>query len=145
MYRGKAAPFINILYLAVAKSNKATFAFSRGLPTSYAMLNRTVFPPGNASGHLWERSRAEPSRVEIGFGAPPFAETWNSALSVPGVKMMEPSSLQTPPRGFEASQTVSAAPPASGTFLSKPFAKYAIHFPSGEKKGSDAPSVPSIG
>src|SRR5215471_5341876 len=109
------------------------------------MLNRTDFPPGNASGHLWERSRAEPSRVETALGVPPFAETWKSALSVPGVNMMEPSSLQTPPRGLVASQIVSAGPPASGNFLSKPFAKYAIHFPSSEKKGSAAPSVPSIG
>ena len=43
-------------------------------------------------GHLCERSREEPSNVE---GAPPSAETWKSALSVPAVKMMEPSSLQT--------------------------------------------------
>src|SRR4030095_2334903 len=68
-----------------------------------------------------------------------------SGASVPGVKITVPSLFQTPPRAFSALQISSAGPPASGTFFSAPLAKKPSHRPSGEKKGSVAPSVPSIG
>ena len=51
--------------------------------------------------------------------------------------------LHTPPSGARASHSVTIGPPATGTFFSAPPAKKAIQCASGEKKGDDAPSVPS--
>ena len=52
-----------------------------------------------------------------------------------------------PSRGNETpqSQTVTGAPPASETFRILSSAQKPTHWPSGEKKGVYAPSVPAIG
>jgi hypothetical protein len=44
-----------------------------------------------------------------------------------------------------ASQSVTTAPPVTATFFRFPSAKKPIHWPSGEKKGLPAPSVPESG
>ena len=49
---------------------------------------------------------------------------------------------QLPPRPFGASQRVTAAPPVAAIFFSLPSAKNAIHWPSGEKNGLMALTVP---
>src|SRR6267142_1469451 len=46
------------------------------------------------------------------------------------------------PRPFGASASVTAAPPLTEIFFSFPPAKNPTHWPSGEKKGFRAPSVP---
>jgi hypothetical protein len=53
------------------------------------------------------------------------------------------SSPQVPPRAFGASQSVIGAPPVTETFFNLPPAKKPIHFPSGEKNGLRASSVPA--
>ena len=58
---------------------------------------------------------------------------------------MIPWLLQLPPKGFTASPSVTAAPPLTETFFSFPPAKKPTHWPSGEKNGALAPSVPGIG
>jgi hypothetical protein len=62
-----------------------------------------------------------------------------------GVKAIIPWLLQLAPKGFKASPRVTADPPLTEIFFSFPPAKKPTHWPSGEKKGSLAPSVPEIG
>src|SRR5262249_23116757 len=75
-------------------------------------------------------------------GVPPASETRKSPELRVGEKTMFPSSPQSPPFGRGASQSVRAAPPVAETFFSFPPAKKPIHWPSGEKKGVLAFSVP---
>ncbi len=60
-----------------------------------------------------------------------------------GVKTIVSSSIQVPPRPFAASDSLIGAPPVTETFFNWPSAKNAIHWPSGEKNGLAAPSVPA--
>ena len=62
-----------------------------------------------------------------------------------GAKAIIPWLPQLAPRGSAASPRVTAAPPLTETFFSFPPAKNPTHWPSGEKKGSTAPSVPGMG
>ncbi len=57
--------------------------------------------------------------------------------------MIVSSSAHVPPRPLGASHSVTAAPPVTAIFFSLPPAKNAIHWPSGEKNGLAAPSVPA--
>jgi hypothetical protein len=59
--------------------------------------------------------------------------------------MMRPSSAQLAPLGLGASHSVAGEPPWTEIFLSLPLAKNPIHWPSGEKNGVLAPSVPESG
>jgi hypothetical protein len=51
---------------------------------------------------------------------------------------------QLAPLGSEALPRVRATPPVTEIFFSVPLAKNPTHWPSGEKKGLMAPSVPGI-
>jgi hypothetical protein len=78
-------------------------------------------------------------------GVPPAAGTRISVVfsAFDGVKMIVSSSVQVPPRPFGASHSLIAAPPVTETFFNWPPAKSATHWPSGEKNGVAAPSVPA--
>ena len=101
-------------------------------------------PPGSACGH---RCVTAPwLSVPKTDAVPPAAGTRMSVTCWPvfdGVKMIVSSSVQVPPRPVGASHSVIAAPPVTETFFSWPPAKNAIHWPSGEKNGAAAPSVPA--
>jgi hypothetical protein len=58
---------------------------------------------------------------------------------------MEPSSHHVPPTGFTIAARVNGAPPSIETLRNASKVKKPIHFPSGEKKGSNPPSVPTTG
>ncbi len=49
------------------------------------------------------------------------------------------------PPGMGAPASVTVTPPFTETFFSLPPAKKPIHWPSGEKNGDTAPSVPAMG
>ena len=59
--------------------------------------------------------------------------------------MMVSSGPQLPPRLAAAPQRAKGAPPLRETFFNLPSAKNPSDFPSGEKNGLSAPSVPEIG
>ena len=61
------------------------------------------------------------------------------------VKAIVPWLLQLAPPGAGVLLRVTAAPPLMDTFSSFPLAKNPTHWPSGEKKGLMAPSVPAMG
>ena len=57
--------------------------------------------------------------------------------------MIDPSSAHVPPRPSGTADSVTAGPPFTETFFSSPPEKKPIHWPSGEKNASRAPSVPA--
>src|SRR5262245_43320190 len=80
-------------------------------------------------------------------GAPPPAETLAIPSRREGAKTMVSSDPQLAPYNPEkagASQITTGGPPPAGAFFSLLSAQKPIHWPSGEKKGPLAPSVPAI-
>ena len=78
-------------------------------------------------------------------GVPPSADTRNKPPFRAVAKTMVPSPPQLAPKSAAALHSVTAGPPARGTFLSSPAAPKPTHRPSGEKKGLVPPLVPGIG
>src|ERR1700751_3890144 len=62
-----------------------------------------------------------------------------------GTKIILPSLLQLPPPAEGASQIVCTGPPVTWTIFNLPSAKKPMDLPSGDQKGSNAPSVPASG
>ena len=106
-------------------------------------VKSTALPPGSTCGN---RCVTSPStRDSNGVGVPPAEDTCIKLPNWFGRNPIVPSSAQAAPRAFGASQSVTAGPPAVAIFLSLPSAKNAIHWPSGEKNGPMALSVPGKG
>ena len=79
-------------------------------------------------------------------GVPPAVRHLLERSTRNGGEDNHPLAAPTRPReGAEASPSVSAAPPFTETFFNFPPAKKPSHWPSGEKKGLKAPSVPGMG
>src|SRR5262245_39227653 len=106
-------------------------------------VNRTALLPGRT----WGAARRLPFSIlcaarnvdehpQEGIRESPAVPPFNAA-------MMSPSSPQlAPTAGPGAGHSVAGEPPCTATFLSLPSAKTPIDWPSGEKNGVVAPSVP---
>ena len=109
-------------------------------------VNITDLPPRSAWGHRCVTSAVAVSSLVSGAGEPPADGTWDNSLRGARAKKIVPSSAQLPPRvlpfAVQALQIVIGAPPLTEDLFRFPSAKNAIHFPSGEKNGLSAPSVP---
>src|SRR5215469_4541421 len=98
------------------------------------------FPPGRYSSQVYGPG----SDSLTGFRVPPPSGTISSSPTL--FKAMVPLSPHVAAASVLArSQIVTGRPPASGTFFSLLSAENPIHFPSGEKNGWLAPSVPANG
>jgi hypothetical protein len=106
-------------------------------------VKRTASPPGKNWGARWLRSPV--ANAVRDFGVPPATETVDGATVLSRPKTIVSSGAQGAPRVLFTGQSVIAAPPAMGTFLSFPSAAKPIQTPSGDKKGGSAPSVPAMG
>src|SRR4030095_9094276 len=96
-------------------------------------------------GQIWARSFRAGSGAVTLCGSPPFAETFQIPDVQSVVNRIVFSGPQEPPSAARLSARVTGGPPPSESFLSRKSAKKAIHWPSGEKNGFSAPSVPGIG
>src|SRR4029077_20581485 len=105
-------------------------------------VNSTALLPGSMWGQRCVTSPACLSSVVRGWGTPPAEETSDKDDVLSLVNTIVSPSPHAPPRSSAASQSVTAAPPCTEIFFSFPSAKKPIHWPSGEKKGSRASSVP---
>src|SRR5262245_24089063 len=114
-------------------------------PPPPVLLKRRALPPGRTCGYLF--LPVSSGFVSSGSGTPPAAVTRTNRLLVAaaafGWSTIVLSSVQNPPRPTGASQRVTTAPPPIDTFFNLLPAKNAIHWPSGEKKGPYASSVPA--
>src|SRR5215469_622959 len=77
------------------------------------------------------------------FGVPPLAGISYNGDKKEGVNRMIPPELQAPPLSIGASQSICSPLPSDSIRLSFPPAKNPIERPSGDQKGSAAPSVPA--
>ncbi len=112
-----------------------------------ARTTRSTFSPsGRIWGQMWACSpRFASSFVNSSYAFAPAGSRASPPLGR-GAKMIEPSGAQVPPMETGgASARAVGAPPESATFFNSLPTKNASHSPSGEKKGSKAPSVPGIG
>ena len=106
-------------------------------------MNSTAWPPGRICGQ-----RCVASPFSAGFvtacGGPPALGTRERPMPVllSSVAMILSSSPQAAPRASGASHKVITALPRTETFFIFLPAKKPIHWPSGLKNGSAAPSVP---
>lgn len=106
-------------------------------------VKRTPPAPGRTSGNRWVFSRRSCAGVVNTSISPPSADTRARPTLLSGAKTIRSSSPQLAPRTLPTSATVVSAPPVIGTFMSPSRMRNPSHRPSGEKKGIDAPSVPS--
>ena len=105
-------------------------------------VTSTARPPGSHCGHRCELSPAAKSSVVRARGVPPPSDTRKTPDVSLGAKAISPDGLQLAPQPVGASARMAGVPPAIGAFFSFPSAKNPTHFPSGEKNGRRAPSVP---
>src|SRR2546423_7009660 len=110
-------------------------------PEFVGEVNRTASLPGRTCGQRWVTSPG--LRLVNGAGVPPAEETCDRSAAGESARTIVPLSPQLAPRRSVTSHKVTAAPPSTGIFLSLPPAANPIHWPSGEKNGELAPSVPA--
>src|SRR5262245_51695260 len=109
------------------------------------MVNRTTLPPGSSCGQMCTRSLRVTSGDVTSLGVPPLAEIFQRPEVKLLVNTIVSSEPHEPPSGEEVLHKVTGNPPPRETFLSLlSSVKKATHWPSGEKNGFDAPSVPGI-
>src|SRR5512132_4046356 len=108
-------------------------------------MYRKCFPSGRNVAQRCVVSAREASSWVAGVGAPPAAETRESAVVVSGAKRMTPSRFQPPLLPLGAAQRSSGGDPLMSTFFNFPSAKNARKRLSGDQNGKVALSVPGMG
>ncbi len=113
---------------------------SGNLGTAGFGTKSTALPPGRICGPVWATSPV-PSFSNV-VGAPPPAGTrLRPLVDVPPTTTL-PSAPQLPPAGAGRSASGTTAPPSTEILFNLLPVKNPIHWPSGEKNGALASSVP---
>ena len=132
---------------ALAFTDPTATTFADRPPVPLSLSKRIVVPSASIFGATCDSPVALSGRVSCTGEPPPDGTLRSPAPRAPVAPptMMSPFGAQLAPLAAGISAMSVAGPPSTGIFCSFPSAKKASHFPSGEKNGCVAFSVPGMG